>query len=314
MSSKITKVAIIGTGVIGTGWIIRLLWHNKKIFIFDRDRKQKLKVIKEIKRSKPFAKSYYKRKKINLKNLVFVNTIKEAVKEADLIQESVTENYILKTKIMKSISKNAKKNAIISSSTSGLLPSRIYSQCKNPERALVAHPFNPVYLLPGVELVPGKKTKLEYMNKAKMFYKSISMYPLMIKKELPGFLANRLQEALWREALHIVNDGYASTEDLDRAIEDGPGTRWSLMGIFLTYHLAGGKAGMKHLLEQFGPVLKLPWTKLKAPTLSKKLSNRLIAGTKKQAKGRSVDKISNLRDEYLINLLLMRKKFEKKLR
>ena len=215
---------------------------------------------------------------------------------------------------MKSISKNAKKNAIISSSTSGLLPSRIYSQCKNPERALVAHPFNPVYLLPGVELVPGKKTKLEYMNKAKMFYKSISMYPLMIKKELPGFLANRLQEALWREALHIVNDGYASTEDLDRAIEDGPGARWSLMGIFLTYHLAGGKAGMKHLLEQFGPILKLPWTKLKAPTLSKKLSNRLIAGTKKQAKGRSVDKISNLRDEYLINLLLMRKKFENKLR
>ena len=314
MSNKITKVAVIGTGVIGTSWIIRLLWHNKKIFIFDRDRKQKLKVIKEIKRSKPFAKSYYKRKKINLKNLIFANTIKEAVKEADLIQESVTENYILKTKIMKSISKNAKKNAIISSSTSGLLPSRIYSQCKNPERALVAHPFNPVYLLPGVELVPGKKTKLKYMNKAKMFYKSISMYPLMIKKELPGFLANRLQEALWREALHIVNDGYASTEDLDRAIEDGPGTRWSLMGIFLTYHLAGGKAGMKHLLEQFGPILKLPWTKLKAPTLSKKLSNRLIAGTKKQAKGRSVDKISNLRDEYLIDLLLMRKKFEKKLR
>ena len=314
MSSKITKVAIIGTGVIGAGWIIRLLWHNKKIFVFDRDKKQKLNVIREIKRSKPFAKSYYKRKKINLKNLIFVNNIKEAVKEADLIQESVTENYILKTKIMKSISKNAKKNAIISTSTSGLLPTRIYSQCKNPERALVAHPFNPVYLLPGVELVPGKKTKLKYMNKAKMFYKSISMYPLMIKKELPGFLANRLQEALWREALHIVNDGYASTEDLDRAIEDGPGTRWSLMGIFLTYHLAGGKEGMKHLLEQFGPVLKLPWTKLKAPTLSKKLSNRLIAGTKKQAKGRSVDKISNLRDEYLINLLLMRKKFEKKLR
>ena len=314
MSNKISKIAVIGTGVIGTGWIIRLLWHNKKIFVFDRDKKQKLKIIKEIKRSKPFAKKFYNRKKINLKKLIFVNTIKEAVKEADLIQESVTENYKLKIKIMKEIGIDAKKDAIIASSTSGLLPSIIYSKCNNPERSLAAHPFNPVYLLPGVELVPGKKTKLKYMNKAKNFYKSIAMYPLMIKKELPGFLANRLQESLWREALHIVNEGYASTEDLDRSLEDGPGPRYSIMGTFLTFHLAGGKTGMKHILEQFGPALKLPWTKLKAPTLSKKLSNRLINGTKKQAKGKSVEKISNLRDKYLINLLRMRKKFENKLR
>ena len=123
-----------------------------------------------------------------------------------------------------------------------------------------------------------------------------------------------MQEALWREALHIVNEGYASTEDLDRSIEYGPGLRWSLMGIFLTYHLAGGKAGMKHMLEQFGPALKLPWTKLKAPTLSKKLSSKVIKGTRKQARGKSVEQISNIRDEYLVNLLKMRKKFENKLR
>ena len=158
------------------------------------------------------------------------------------------------------------------------------------------------------------RTSSKKINKAKNFYKSISMNPLLVKKELPGYLADRLQEALWREALHIVNQGYANTEDLDRAIEDGPGLRWSLMGIFLTYHLAGGKAGMKHMLEQFGPALKLPWTKLKAPTLSKKLSSRVIKGTKKQARGKSVDKISNIRDEYLVSLLKMRKKFETKLR
>ena len=215
---------------------------------------------------------------------------------------------------MHNIGKYAKPNTIISSSSSGLLPTRIYSRCKNPKRTMIGHPFNPVYILPGVEIVPGEKTKKSYINKAKNFYKSISMDPLVLKKELPGYLADRLQEALWREALHIVNEGYASTEDLDRSIEDGPGLRWSLMGIFLTYHLAGGKAGMKHMLEQFGPALKLPWTKLKAPTLSKKLSSRVIKGTKKQAKGKSVDKISNLRDEYLVNLLKMRKKFENKLR
>ena len=158
-------------------------------------------------------------------------------------------------------------------------------------------------MLPGVEIVPGKKTKKNFLKKASRFYKSVSMNPIMIKKELPGYLSDRLQEALWREALHIVNEGYASTKDLDRAIEDGPGMRWSLMGTFLTFHLAGGNAGMKHMLEQFGPALKLPWTKLKAPKLSKKLSNRVISGTKKQARGKSVTEIAKIRDEYLLCLL-----------
>ena len=140
------------------------------------------------------------------------------------------------------------------------------------------------------------------------------MNPIILKKELPGYLSDRLQEALWREGLHIINEGHATTEDLDRAIEDGPGIRWSLMGTFLTFHLAGGKAGMKHMLEQFGPALKLPWTKLKSPTLTKKLVNRLVTGTKKQSKGKSVARISNIRDEYFVNLLKLRKKYENKIR
>ena len=215
---------------------------------------------------------------------------------------------------MKEIGKYSKKNSIISSSSSGLLPSKVYSKCKNPSRTIIAHPFNPVYMLPGVEIVPGRKTKKKFLNIANKFYKSVSMSPIMIKKELPGYLSDRLQEALWREALHIVNEGYASTKDLDRAIEDGPGMRWSLMGTFLTFHLAGGSAGMKHMLEQFGPALKLPWTKLKAPQLSKKLSKRVIDGTKKQTRGKSVAQISKIRDEYLLNLQKMRKKYENKIR
>jgi len=215
---------------------------------------------------------------------------------------------------MSDIGRYSKSSAIISSSSSGLLPSIIFSKCKNPNRGIIGHPFNPVYMLPAVEIVPGKKTSKLILKKANYFYKSISMNPIAVKKELPGYLADRLQEALWREGLHIINEGYATTEDLDRAIEDGPGLRWSLMGTFLTFHLAGGKSGMKHMLEQFGPALKLPWTKLKAPNLSKKLIKRLVDGTKKQSKGKSVEKISNIRDEYLLDLLLMRKKYEKKLR
>ena len=310
----IKKIAVIGTGVIGTGWIIRCLAHNKKVIVFDKDLKLEKKLLIEIKRAWPFVKKLFNKKKLNLKNFKYVTSIEEAVKDADLIQECATENYKIKTNLMNTISKAAKSNAIIASSSSGLLPTRIYSKCKNPERTMIAHPFNPVYLCPGVEIVAGKKTKKNFLNKANKFYKAISMNPIIVKKELPGYLADRLQEALWREALHIINEGYATTKDLDRAIEDGPGLRWSLMGTFLTFHLAGGKSGMKHMLKQFGPALKLPWTKLKAPKLSKKLSARVIKGTKQQAKGKSVSSISNIRDEYLVNLLKMRKKYENKIR
>ncbi len=308
------KIAVIGTGVIGAGWIIRFLAHDKKVIAYDKDLRLKKKIIAEIKRTWPFVKKLFNKKKLKLKNFRYVTSLKESLKDADFVQECAPENYKLKTKLMEIIGKYAKPNAIISSSSSGLLPSRIYSKCKNPSRTIIAHPFNPVYMLPGVEIVPGKKTKKKFLNKANKFYKSVSMNPIMIKKELPGYLSDRLQEALWREGLHIVNEGYASTKDLDRAIEDGPGMRWSLMGTFLTFHLAGGNAGMKHMLEQFGPALKLPWTKLKAPKLSKKLSNRLIAGTRKQARGKSVAEIAKIRDEYLLNLQKMRKKYENKIR
>ena len=312
--SSIKKVAVIGTGVIGTGWIIRCLAHNKIVYAFDKDPKLKNSLIKEIKRTWPFVKKLFKKNKLNLKNFYYFTSLEKTLKDADFIQECATENYDLKTKLMSTIGNYAKPNAIISSSSSGLLPTRIYSKCKNPQRSLIGHPFNPVYLLPAVEIVPGKKTSTKYLNQAKKFYKSISMNPIMVKKELPGYLSDRLQEALWREGLHIINEGYATTEDLDRAIEDGPGLRWSLMGTFLTFHLAGGKAGMKHMLEQFGPALKLPWTKLKAPKLTKNLSSRIISGTKNQSKGKSVSMISNIRDEYLVELQMMRKKYEKKLR
>ena len=312
--STIKKVAVIGTGVIGTGWVIRCLAHNKLVNAYDIDLKLKNKLLSEIKRTWPFVKKLFKKKNLNLKNFKYFTSLKETLKDADFIQECATENYNTKTKLMKIIGDHAKSSAIISSSSSGLLPTRIYSKCKKPQRTIIGHPFNPVYLLPGVEIVPGKKTKKVYINKARKFFKSISMNPIMVKNELPGYLADRLQEALWREGLHIINEGHATTEDLDRAIEDGPGIRWSLMGTFLTFHLAGGKDGMKHMLEQFGPALKLPWTKLKSPSLTKKLVSRLVTGTKKQSKGKSVARISNIRDEYFVNLLKLRKKYENKIR
>ena len=308
------NVAVIGTGVIGTGWVIRCLAHGKKVNAYDINLKHKNNLIKEIKRTWPFVKKMFSKKKINFNNLSFHTNLNEALKNAEFIFECAPENYNVKTKLMNKIGLYSKRNSIISSSSSGLLPSKIYSKCKYPERGLIGHPFNPVYLLPGVEIVPGKKTKKLFLNKAKKFYETISMKPIMVKKELPGYLADRLQEALWREGLHIINENFATTKELDRAIEDGPGLRYSLMGTFLTFHLAGGNQGMKHMLRQFGPALKLPWTKLKAPKLTKKLSDRIIKGTQSQARGKSVANLADIRDDYLVNLQILRNRYLKKIR
>ncbi|MBT5213560.1 MAG: L-carnitine dehydrogenase [Pelagibacteraceae bacterium] len=310
MASSIEKIAVIGTGVIGAGWIIRFLFNKKKIKIYDPNIKQKKFLLNEIKRVNPILKKFYKNK-IDIKSqLEFCKSLEEAVKDVDLIQENAPENEILKTKIIKEISLYAKKNTIIASSSSGLLPTKIQAKCINPKRVIIAHPFNPVYLLPLVELVPGEKTDLKIISKAKNFYRNIGMKTLVLKKELPGYLSDRLQESMWRESLHIINEGYASTQDLDDAIIYGPGLRWSLMGTFLTFHLAGGEMGMKHMLEQFGPALKLPWTKLKAPILTKSLKKKIINGTKNQSKNKSINSLANSRDNFLIDLQNLLKKYK----
>ena len=307
--NKINNITVIGTGVIGTGWVLRFLAFNKRVTAYDPSNKQKNYLKKELKRTKSSIEKLYN-KKINTKNLVFSSNIKDAVSNADLIQENVPERLNLKKKVIYQLSQFAPKNSIIASSSSGLLPSALQSNCINPKRFVIAHPFNPVYILPLVEIVRGSKTSKTVMNEADKFYKNLHMKTLIVNKELPGFLSDRLQEALWREGLHIINEGFATTKDLDEAITYGPGMRWALMGTFLTFHLAGGEMGMKHMLDQFGPALKLPWTKLKSPNLNNKLKDKIISGTKKQSKNLSINKLSNMRDNFLIDLLDLKKKYK----
>ena len=218
MTSSIKRIAVIGTGVIGSGWIIRFLANKKTVYVFDPNKEQKKFVLNEITRTHKSVKKFYKINSINRKNLIFAKSIEEAVKNADLIQENAPENESIKKKVVREISKYGNKKTIIASSSSGLLPSDIQTTCKNPERFIIAHPFNPVYLLPLVELVKGKKTTNLYIKKASKFYQSIGMHPLILKKEIAGYLSDRLQESMWREALHIINESYASTADLDEAI------------------------------------------------------------------------------------------------
>jgi carnitine 3-dehydrogenase len=305
-----TQIAIIGTGVIGTGWCARLIANGHKVKAWDPAKNFGDRLQSEMKRLWPILKKSGMTEGASILNLSICTTLAEACVEADLIQESVPEDIEIKKTIHHEIDSVSKENALIVSSSSGLLPSEIQSDLSHPERFVIGHPFNPVYILPLVEIVGGSKTSTKTIKDVKDFYKSMGMYPLEVRKEIEGYLSDRLQEAQWREILHLVKDGVANTQELDDAIIYGPGLRWAMMGTCLTFHLAGGDAGMRHMLEQFGPALKLPWTKLEAPELTEDLIERLVEGTQLQAGDKTIDELGELRDSCLIEIIQALKKYQ----
>ena len=305
-----TQIAIIGTGVIGTGWCARLIANGHKVKAWDPAKNFGDRLQSEMKRLWPILKKSGMTEGSSILNLSICTTLAEACVEADLIQESVPEDIEIKKTIHHEIDSVSKENALIVSSSSGLLPSEIQSDLSHPERFVIGHPFNPVYILPLVEIVGGSKTSTKTIKDVKDFYKSMGMYPLEVRKEIEGYLSDRLQEAQWREILHLVKDGVANTQELDDAIIYGPGLRWAMMGTCLTFHLAGGDAGMRHMLEQFGPALKLPWTKLEAQELTEDLIERLVEGTQLQAGDKTIDELGELRDSCLIEIIQALKKYQ----
>ena len=296
-------VSIIGTGVIGAGWAARFIASGYHVQAFDPSPRSLKKLKTDVKKALISLSKIGLHKNASIKNLSYHDNLKDALKDTSFVQENAPEKEKLKTSLLQEIDQLLDKKILIASSSSGLLPTKIQSKCKFPNRVLIGHPFNPVYLLPLVEIVKGKKTSQQSALKLKKIYEEIGMKPLMVRKEIEGYISDRLQEALWRESLHLIKDGIASTEEIDDAIVYGPGLRWAFMGVCLTFHLAGGEEGMKHMLEQFGPALKLPWTKLKAPELSKKLKDRMITGTKKQAGNLSIDDLEKQRDLFLIEIM-----------
>ena len=305
---EISKIAIIGTGVIGNGWIARCLAHGMEVVATDPAPGAEEKTREALRLAWPSLEKTGLAVGASPDNLFFEKEISAAVKDADLIQENVPEKLDLKHQVLGEISQHAKPEAIIASSTSGITPSTLQQACRNPEQVLVAHPFNPVYLLPLVELVAGKQTDPQVVKRAEKFYQTISMKPLIVRKEVEGHVADRLMEALWREALHIVNEDIATTEEVDAAIIYGAGLRWAQMGPFLTFHMAGGDAGMRHMLEQFGPALKLPWTKLEAPELTETLKEKVIDGCETHAGGSAVADLAHRRDQFLTEVLSLAQK------
>ncbi len=301
--SNTNTVAVIGTGVIGNGWIGRFLAQGQDVIAFDPAEGAEERTRNVVAQVWPELEKLGLAEGASQDRLTFVSTLEEAVQSADFIQENVPEREDVKKSVLTSIDQHAKPDAIVGSSTSGIMATTLQEDLQHPGRVIVAHPFNPVYILPLVELVGGKATDDVQMERAKAFYQSIQMKPLVIKKEIEGHVADRLMEALWREALHLVNDGIVTTEEADAAIIYGAGLRWAQMGPFLTFHLAGGEQGMRHMLEQFGPALKKPWTKLVAPELTEDLKEKVIEGCESHAGDVPISELEDKRNEFLVKLL-----------
>ncbi len=300
--TEIKSVGIVGSGLIGCGWASRCLARGINVIAYDPGAGGESTFQGHVDNAwRALEKLGFDRAKSGTS--IFTSDLEQLCALSDYIQESAPESIELKQKLHAEIDSYARSDTIIASSSSGLLPSEIQALASRPERIVVGHPFNPVYILPLVEIVRGGQTSQKTADRAAAFYRSIDMHALMVQKEIDGYISDRLQEAIWRESLHMVADGVASTQDIDDAIVYGPGLRWAIMGICLTFHLAGGEGGMKHMLEQFGPALELPWTHLKAPELTDDLVSRMVDGTKRQTTGKSVRELENLRDDCLIEIL-----------
>ncbi|MHA6644336.1 carnitine 3-dehydrogenase [Mesorhizobium sp. A623] len=301
----ITKAATIGGGVIGAGWAARLLLNGIDVSIFDPDPEAARKVSEVMKGARRAYKQMVPSGLPKEGKLTFAKTIAEAVADADFIQESVPERLDLKHKVLAEIDLHAPANAIIGSSTSGIKPSDMQvAMKKHPERLVVGHPFNPVYLLPLVEVVGGQQTFPEAIEVAKEMYASIGMKPVVIRKEIEAFVGDRLLEAAWREALWLIKDGICTVEELDDIMRYGFGLRWAQMGMFQVYRVAGGEAGMRHFMAQFGPCLKWPWTKLMdVPEFNDELVDLIATQSDEQSDKWSIRELEKIRDDNLVAIM-----------
>lgn len=297
------RCALIGGGVIGAGWAARFVLNGLDAVLYDPSPESRARAEAILAMARAAWVRLLPGALPPEGRLHIATTLEEALEGADFVQESLPEVETLKCTVLARIDAALPASVPIASSTSGLLPTRLQAGLRHPERFVVGHPFNPVYLLPLVEICGGEQTSAETKAHVAAFYRAIGMQVLHVRKEVDGFIADRLLEALWREGLWLIEEGVATTAELDDAIRYGAGLRWSFMGTFLTYRLAGGDAGMRHFLAQFGPALKLPWTKLVAPELTETLIDRVATQSDDQAGGVPVRALESLRDEALVKLI-----------
>lgn len=302
----VRRVACVGTGLIGARWVAQFLAAGLEVTASDPAHGAEERTLADVAAAWPALQRLGRTALAEPPRLAFNPDLEAAVANADWVQESVPDVEQLKLDVLRCVDAACPPQAIIASSTSTFLPTLLQGACAHPARFVVGHPFNPVHILPLVEVLGGEQTSPEIVAHAMDFYAAIGKKPLHCRVEAPGFISNRLQEALYREVFHLVNDGIATTAELDTAIIDGPGLRWALFGPSMIYMLQGGRGGFLYALEQFDPAVVADCSHNYYPEVTLELKQALDEQTREQAHGRSLEEWEALRDEFLIRLIQLR--------
>jgi carnitine 3-dehydrogenase len=300
---QVRTVACVGSGVIGGGWVAYFLARGFRVRAWDPapDAEARLRTI--VVAAWPALTELGLAEDAAVDNLTVDDELATAVGAADYVQESAPEQLDLKRRLLADIAAATGEQVVVGSSTSGYGMTEMAAGTASAHRLVVAHPFNPPYLIPLVEVVGGDRTAPDVVKWTAEFFRHIGKSVITLDREVPGFIANRLQEALWREALHMVANGEATVEQIDASITEGPGLRWAFHGPMLTFHLAGGPGGMAHMLDHFGPSLLAPWTRLAAPELTPELRDAVVRGCAEEAGSRTIADLVRDRDRRLVDLL-----------
>jgi 3-hydroxyacyl-CoA dehydrogenase len=300
----VKRVAVVGTGVVGSGWAALFLARGLDVVVYDPAQAARERLRDTIKTAWPTLTALGLAEGASQQRLTWAASVADAVRDAQFVQENGPEAADVKQALFREMDAAAPGNVPIASSSSGLLPSDIQAMCSvHPERVLVGHPFHPVYLVPLVEVVPGSKTDAAAAGAAREFYASIGKKPILVRREVPGHVTNRLQAALWREAYSLVERGVASVADIDTAVTNGPGLRWALIGPLAGQHLAGGAGGMAHTLEHLGPPAQQWMDDLRTPQLTPHLIDLLVAGVDAELGSIDQARMVAARDAILVELL-----------
>ncbi|BBX38277.1 3-hydroxyacyl-CoA dehydrogenase [Mycolicibacterium mageritense DSM 44476 = CIP 104973] len=299
--TDVRTVTCIGAGVIGGGWVAHFLARGYDVRAWDPAADADSRLRRLVDTAWPALTELGLAPGASPDRLTTLATLEDAVAEADFVQESAPEHLDLKADLFARIDAACRPDVVVGSSTSGFSMTDMQSRTVHPERFVVGHPFNPPYLVPLVEVVGGTRTAPTTVEWARAFYTETGKSVITLTKEVPGFIANRLQEALWREALHMIAAGEATVEQIDRAITDGPGLRWPFIGPCVTFHLAGGEGGMAHALEHFG--IDAPWSRLASPPLTDELKARLIDGSRDLGNGLSPSELVAQRDSAMLTVI-----------
>jgi carnitine 3-dehydrogenase len=306
LDKPVHRIAIVGTGVIGASWSAYYLARGFDVVATDPAPNAEANLRKYVDEAWPLLTSVGLSDGASRDRLAFTASLQNALSAADFVQENGPERPDFKMKLFADMDAATPVDSIIASSSSGITPSVMQTNCVHPERVLVGHPFNPPHVIPLVEVVGGAKTSDEAVGRAMAFYASIGKKAIRLNKELPGHVANRLQSALYREVLYLIEQGVLSVEDADAAVSYGPGPRWGVMGPSLQWHLGGGQGGIKHFIEHLLPPMVQMWKVLGTPTVTPELQRTLAEGVMREAAGRAVEQLAEEENETIVELLRLR--------